>query len=257
MNGRTFAVNLDLGAVKQGIQKTMSFGQKIGNLIRQADKQYGFLAMLRGEPRPPAGGFDLKGEKALDWGWVCVNLPKSAERGMDIGCGESPIVPAMLALSYKEVVAIDLEFPLDRQLQGPRFVQGDFNQLSFPPNFDVVVACSAVEHIGLSGRYGSDEDVDGDLKATRKIRTLLSKDGLLVLTVPAGHDAVYKPWHRVYGTNRINRLIEGFHIVRSQGYVKEPWGPWRKTTLDKALEFPAISARYALAQMVLKVDGLS
>ena len=232
----------------------MNVGQNIGDLVRQADKRFGFLAWLHGEPRPPIGGFDIKGEKALDWGWVCVNLPSAADRAMDIGCGESPTVPAMLALGYKEVVAVDLQFPLDKQIKGPLFVQGDFNELSFEPGFDVVVACSTVEHIGLSGRYGSGEDEDGDLRALKKIRTLLNKDGLLILTVPAGKDAVYKPWHRVYGRGRMPQLLEGFQIVRSQGYVKEPWGPWRKSTLQEAIEYPSVPIRYALAQMILKVS---
>jgi SAM-dependent methyltransferase len=233
----------------------MGLSRSVGSLIKRLDKELGFLAALQGEPRPPRGGFDLKGEKALDWGWVCVNLPKSAERAMDVGCGESPTVAAMLSLGYREVVAIDLQFQLDKQLLGPHFIQGDFNQLCLKGDFDVVVACSSVEHIGLSGRYTSTEDAEGDLKALRKIKSLLSKDGLLILTVPAGRDAVYKPWHRVYGTKRIPQLIEGFRIVGSQGYAKQqPWGPWRRTTLEEALEFPATSARYALAQMVLKVN---
>jgi len=229
----------------------MTLGHRLGKTIKVIDKRFGVLAVLGGEPRPPAGGFDLKGEKALDWAWVCVNLPKSAKRGLDIGCGESPTVPAMLALGYEEVVAIDLQFPLDKQLSGPRFIQGDFNQLALTPGFDVIVACSAVEHIGLSGRYSSDEDVDGDLKALQKIRSLLSHDGILILTVPAGKDAVYKPWHRVYGRKRIGSLLSGFQIKSSAGFTKEPWGPWRRGTLEEALEFPATAARYGLAQLVL------
>ena len=233
----------------------MTLGHRIGKTIKVIDKRFGVLAVLAGEPRPPVGGFDLKGEKALDWGWVCVNLPKSARRGLDIGCGESPTVPAMLALGYEEVVAVDLQFPLDKQLSGPRFIQGDFNQLALDPGFDVIVACSAVEHIGLSGRYSSGEDVDGDLRAMEKIRLLLNKNGILILTIPAGKDAVYKPWHRVYGKKRIQDLLSGFRINKSTGYVKEPWGPWAKSSLEEALEFSATPARYALAQLVLTVEA--
>ena len=232
----------------------MRLMQSIGNAIRVADKQFGLVSILKGEPRPPVGGFDLKGEKTLDWGWVCVNLPKSGRRGLDIGCGESPTVPAMLALGYEEVVAVDLQFPLDKQLSGPRFIQGDFNQLALNPGFDVIVACSAIEHIGISGRYGSGEHADGDLRTMEKIKTLLRQDGILILTVPAGQDAVYRPWHRVYGKERIRSLLSGFQIKKSAGYVKEPWGPWRRGTLDEALEFPATAIRYALAQMVLAVE---
>lgn len=230
----------------------MGFRRNLVSTLRKADRQFGILTWLRGEPRPPAGGFDLRGEKMLDWGWVCVNLPGGAKRGLDIGCGESATVPAMLALGYEEVVAIDLEFPLDRQLCGVHFIQGDFNQIALEPGFDVIVACSAVEHIGLCGRYGAMEDEDGDLKAMRKIRTLLKDDGLLILTVPVGTDAIYKPWHRVYGKARMGLLLDGFQIIRSHGFVKEPWGPWQRTSLDVALSFPASAIRYALGQMVLK-----
>lgn len=232
----------------------MRFMRNIGKAVKLADKRFGLMSVLMGEPRPPAGGFDLKGEKALDWGWVCVNLPKSARRGLDIGCGESPTVPAMLALGYAEVVAVDLQFSLDKQLRGPHFIQGDFNQVSLKPDFDVIVACSAIEHIGLSGRYGSGEHTDGDLRTMQKIKMLLRQDGILILTVPAGEDAIYKPWHRVYGRKRMPSLLSGFQIKKSAGYVKEPWGPWRRGTLDEALDFPATEIRYALAQMVLTVE---
>jgi len=228
-------------------------GQKVGNLVRWADKRFGLVAWLVGEPRPLAGGFDVKGEKSLDWGWVCANLPRSADRALDVGCGESPVVPAMLTLGYKEVVGVDLQFPLDKHLKGPHFIQGDFNRLSLEPGFDVVVACSTIEHIGLSGRYESTEEIDGDLNAVRKIRSLLKKDGVFILTVPAGEDGVYKPWHRVYGRKRMGQLLEGFQVVKAQGYVKEPWGPWRKGGVEEAIEFPATAVRYALAQMVLRV----
>ncbi len=229
----------------------MGVGRALGRLLQKADRQFGLLAWLRGELRPPAGGFDLRGEKALDWGWVCVNLPPSPQRGLDVGCGESPTVPAMLALGY-EVTAVDLEYPLDRQLAGLNFVRGDFNKVLLEPGFDVVVACSTVEHIGLSGRYGSAEDTDGDVRAMSKIAALIKPEGVVILTVPVGKDAVFRPWHRVYGRQRIGSLLNGFQILKSQAYIKQPWGPWQATTLDAALDFAADQVRYALGQMVLR-----
>ena len=41
----------------------MAVGNAIGTLARQVDRRFGIRAWLRGEPRPPAGGFDLDGEK--------------------------------------------------------------------------------------------------------------------------------------------------------------------------------------------------
>ncbi len=220
-------------------------------MARTLDHKFGFLAMLSGEPRPPVGGFDLKGEKFLDWGFVCANLPPGPKRALEIGPGRSPIIPAMLALGY-DVSGIDLCADLSEQVAGFTFIKGDFTRATFNTQFDVIVACSTVEHIGLSGRYSSTEDADGDLKAMCKIATLLEPAGLLFLTVPVGTDAVYKPFHRVYGRQRLQRLIEGFEVIKSRFYVKEPWGPWRPANREAALGYPADIRRYALGEMLLR-----
>lgn len=230
----------------------MSFGRLLGTTIRTMDRQLGLLAWLKGEPCPPRGGFDLDGEKLLDWAWICVNLPPAPKRALDIGCGQSPVVPSMLALGY-DVVGVDLfDDGLSRTLPFS-FIQGDIVELSLDSPFDVIVACSTVEHIGLSGRYGSKEDEEGDLKTMRKIATLLRPGGWLFLTIPMGRDAVYKPWHRVYGKKRLGLLLEGFEVVKSRYFVKEPWGPWQPATREQALEFPATVQRYALGEMVMKL----
>ena len=54
----------------------MALGNAIGTVARRVDRRVGVRAWLRGDPRPPAGGFDLDGEKLLDWGWICANLPR-------------------------------------------------------------------------------------------------------------------------------------------------------------------------------------
>ena len=86
----------------------------------------------------------------------------------------------------------------------------------------------------------------------RKIAAILEPTGLLFLTVPMGRDAVYKPFHRVYGRQRLHRLIEGFEVIKSRFYVKEPWGPWRSANQEAALGYPADIRRYALGEMLLR-----
>src|SRR5437870_9916435 len=78
----------------------------LGNMARRLDKRFGIQALLAGEPRPPAGGFDVRGEKLLDWGFICGSLPRGPKRSLEIGSGHSPIIPAMLALGY-DVTAVD------------------------------------------------------------------------------------------------------------------------------------------------------
>jgi SAM-dependent methyltransferase len=228
----------------------MAIGSVLGKFARYADKRFGIRAWLKGDPRPPAGGFDLDGEKIIDHGWVCANLPRERKRALEVGCGSSPILPAMLALNY-EVVGVDLDATATSQLTGFSFVRGDFNDVDLSPGFDVVVACSAIEHFGLSGRYDSSEDESADLRAMRKIAALLNPGGIVLLTIPVGTDVVWRPWHRVYGKHRLGLLLDGFEVVRSRFLAKEPYGPWAEVAREAALAVPADLRRYALGELIL------
>lgn len=229
----------------------MALGSAIGTMARRVDRRLGVRAWLRGEPRPPAGGFDLDGEKLLDWGWICANLPREHKKALDVGCGESPVIPTMLAMGY-EVVGVDFADRLANLVAGFTLIRGDFNQVDLDSDFDVVVACSSIEHFGLSGRYGSPEDPSGDLKAVQRILSHMVPGGLLILTVPVGRDATHKPWHRVYGRERLPKLLQGFEIVDQRCLSKEPWGPWREVSQDVALDYPVDIKRYALGQWILR-----
>ncbi len=231
----------------------MRLGRSLGTLAKRLDNEFAIRAWLRGDPRPPRGGFDLDGEKIIDWGWICAHLPPGSKKALEIGCGESPVIPTMLARGY-HVVGLDFDPKIARQLSGLngfKFVQGDFNSANLKPGFDVIIACSAIEHFGLSGRYGSSEDSDGDLRAMQRIHSLLARTGIVMLTVPVGQDVVHRPWHRVYGSHRLPLLFSGFRTVQSRFLVKQPWGPWRETTENIALSQPPVLQRYALGEFIL------
>jgi hypothetical protein len=231
-------------------------GAKIGTLVRKLDKRFGVVAVLNGEPRPPRGGFDLEGEKLIDWGWICANLPAGPKRALEVGPGKSPIIPAMLAMGY-EVTAVDSSYDPRSVVDGFHFVHGDFNDLpcndfACDHKFEIIVVCSVVEHFGLAGRYNSKTDADADLKAMRRIHLLLETSGKLLLTIPVGRDAVHAPWHRVYGRERLPQLLEGFRVVKSRFLQKKPGGAWYDTAEENALDTPVDIRRYALGEMVLE-----
>jgi SAM-dependent methyltransferase len=234
--------------------KDMGLRGSMRNVARWTDRQVGVGAWLSGEPRPPRGGFDLEGEKLLDWGWICVNLPKGRMSGLEIGSGKSPIIPAMLALGYN-VTAVDISSSVSSIFSDITFVAQDFLQAGFERRYDVIVLCSVVEHIGLSGRYNSEEDPDGDLKAMRRVLDLLSDKGLLFLTIPVGKDVVYRPWHRVYGEDRLWRLVRGFSILQSRFLLKKPLGPWSIVSESEALSFGPDIRTYGLGQFILSKEG--
>ncbi|MGH7870244.1 MAG: class I SAM-dependent methyltransferase, partial [Candidatus Dormibacteraceae bacterium] len=176
------------------MEKKVKLGAKLGTVARSIERRFGVMAFLNGEPRPPRGGFDLRGEKLIDWGFICSNLPPGPKRALEIGPGESPIIPAMLSLGY-DVTAVDAWATPTSIIEGFRFVHSDFNKLSWDhQRFEVIVLCSVVEHIGLVGRYNSKEDPDGDLKVMQCVHDLLEPSGRVFLTIPVGCDVVHKPW---------------------------------------------------------------
>ena len=229
----------------------MSVGKLVRASLKSADRAIGLAAWLHGEPRPPRGGFDLDGEKLIDWGWICVNLPKGPKQALEIGSGRSPIIPAMLALGY-EVTSVDLSSDISGLFSNVTFHFGDFNELACSQGFDIIILCSVVEHIGLSGRYNSREEPDGDLRAMQKVLELLKPEGQLFLTIPVGKDVIQRPWHRVYGTQRLGRLLDGFSIVQSRYLVKKPWGPWHIADESTALSFGPDLQRYAMGEFILQ-----
>jgi len=228
----------------------MSLGSQLGTVVRKLDRRFGVIALLNGEPRPPRGGFDLEGEKLIDWGWICTHLPNGPKRALEIGPGKSPIIPAMLSLGY-EVTAVDTSTDPTSIVHGFRFVRGDVNDFDCDQTFDVIVVCSVMEHVGLVGRYNGRAEPDGDLKAMQRIRRLLEPSGIVLLTIPVGCDAVHQPWHRVYGRTRLPMLLQGFEVTQSRFCTKDPGGAWYSTTRDKALDTPVDIRRYALGEMVL------
>jgi hypothetical protein len=71
------------------------------NFLKEIDRWLGVRNRLRGLP---ASGFDIAGEKVLDWGWCLANLPSLFRlRVLDIGCCQLPIVPAAVAQTLKNV----------------------------------------------------------------------------------------------------------------------------------------------------------
>lgn len=229
----------------------MTTGQFVRRFVRSTVRDTGLGAWLHGEPKPPKGGFDLEGEKLIDWGWICANLPRAPKQALEIGSGKSPIIPAMLALGY-DVTAVDLSDDISDVFSGLKFHVGDFQEMACNRDFDVIVLCSVVEHIGLSGRYNSREEPDGDLRAMRRVVKLLKPEGQLFLTIPVGKDAVQRPWHRVYGPERLKSLLGGLSLVQSRYLVKKPWGAWRVTDEAEALSFGPDIQRYALGEFILR-----
>ena len=152
------------------------------------------------------------------------------------------------------VVAFDrLASTLDYVHPRVRHVQGDVLTHDFgDQRFDQILNCSSVEHVGLGGRYGSSDAPDGDLQAMATMRGLLSPGGRILLTIPVGRDMVCAPQHRIYGEDRLPRLIDGFAVDEQQFWLKTDAG-WRQCERAQALATEGSTSFYSLGLFVLSI----
>jgi hypothetical protein len=81
--------------------------------------------------------------------------------------------------------------------------------------------------------------MDGDLEAMQRLRRLLKPDGLMILTIPVGQDAVFEPVCRVYGKERLPRLLHGFSVAKEMYWVKDDMNRWVQSEREAALDFQA------------------
>jgi SAM-dependent methyltransferase len=211
---------------------------------------------LKGEADPAnrAGGIDLEGDRDIEWSWVSSRIPSGPGEALDFGPGGSHL-GLIAARKGLNVVAVDLQsVHWAYKHSGIRFLQGDILDIELPKeHFDVVLNCSTVEHVGLTGRYGViDLRPEGDIKAMERLRQFMKTDGLMLLTIPIGQDAVFAPFHRVYGPVRLPRLLKGFFVEAEEYWVKDAQNKWVLTDKEQALARKPLEKLYGLGCLLLR-----
>ncbi len=139
---------------------------------------------------------NLLGDRDIEWSWVASQMPKGSGEALDFGPGGEFI----RACRRRGRVQRDGSRPAANcmAVSSPphlHFTQGDILKLQLPEShFDLIINCSVIEHVGLAGRYGVTEDLlDGDLDAMERLKMLLKPEGIMLLTIPVGKDAVFPP----------------------------------------------------------------
>lgn len=202
---------------------------------------YGPLRKLKHAVTRPPVTCNLWGDRDVEYSFIAAYMPTGPGHVLDFGSGAS-YMSLLAALRGYEVTALDLE-PQTFPWRHPavRFIQGDLLRLELPRNyFDLVINCSTVEHVGLAGRYSVTESrPDGDLEAMSVLRELMKPGALMLLTLPVGRDAIFPPLCRVYGWERLARLLSGFAIEREIFWVKAAANQWVECARDTALAFEA------------------
>ena len=208
------------------------------------------IRWVRGMDRPKTP--NLLGDRDIEWSWTASQMPCGPGEALDFGTGGSHLGLIAAQRGFK-VTAVDLG-NVEWHYAHPelRFIRGDIVRLPLPTeHFDLVINCSTVEHVGLTGRYGVTEDrPDGDLEAMGRLREMIKAGGVMLLTIPVGQDAVFAPMCRVYGAKRLPRLLEGYTVDAETYWVKDGANRWVLCEKQTALSFKASAGSWNALQNV-------
>lgn len=231
---------------------TLSLPDWLHNILRSAKRS------LAPSTSP---AINLTGDRDIEYSFIASRLPQGPGEALDFGSAFANLSLHAIQRGWN-VTGVDLlSYPIYWRHPNFRFVMGDFLKLEFSPaSFDLILNCSAVEHVGLPGRYDVETpESDGDIAAMKKMLTLLKPGGLMLLTLPAGRDTVIAPLHRVYGAIRLPKLLQGFEVVEQLFWAKNSENCWLPADRGAALAFVPTSNRadpascsYALACFILK-----
>lgn len=199
-------------------------------------------------PRP-----NLIGDRDVEHSWVLSHLGTGPGKVLDFGCGNS-LLSFVAARRGYDVTAIDLQ-PVRWPYVLPNmcFIKCDILESSFTrSSFDIIINCSSIEHVGLPGRYGSRNNPEGDIIAMALMYELLQPSGVMLLTIPVGRDAVFYSLHRVYGRERLPRLLDRWVIEKKEYWVKDGENRWVAVEESAALDREPTKLCYGLGCFVLR-----
>lgn len=210
------------------------------------------IKVYRKLTQPPTP--NLEADRDIEYSWVSANIPPGPGEALDFGCGSGWMGLLAVRKGYK-VMAVDLQ-PVEWLYRHPAlcFVQGDIFELNFSGGeFDLIINCSTIEHIGLSERYGIKESrFDADIEAMALLKKLLKPSKIMILTIPVGQDRVFYPLHRVYGKKRLPRLLSGWKVLEKEYWVKDDFNRWIEMEESESLNKEPKAHCYGLGLFVLQ-----
>lgn len=207
--------------------------------------------------------YSMKGDRGVEYPFATDHTPAPFGKGrlLDVGPGERAKLGTWAKKQGWEVTAVDPFCKVD--IPGIRWLQADITDVDFASGyFDCIYCVSTLEHIGIPGRYGVKAFTeDLDMTALCRMHKWLSKDGLLILTVPVGHGQVLAPFHRIYDEDRLLALTAGLYQFSVCQFWNKQDGidSYRLCTADEAYSTKAtLEPRhyYAIGGFVLKKEAM-
>lgn len=222
----------------------------IGSILKRLKPLFTRIYRKFAIPNPP----NLLGDRDIEHSWIAANIPDGSGKAIDFGSGPT-WMGLLAARKGYSVLSIDLtDVEWFYQHNNLNFSKINIFDVPYESNsLQLVINCSTIEHVGLKGRYNTKEEQgDGDIDAMKFLGDLLSPGGLMLMTVPVGQDTVYHPFHRIYGSSRLPRLIEGWEIIKEEYWSKDTNNIWIKGAKNEILDSPTKRHYYNLGLFVLK-----
>ncbi len=157
---------------------------------------------------------------------------------LDFGCTNSWL-PISLASMGHDVFGVDLR---DYPFEHPNLVFKKQNILTLDETgFDVIIAVSSLEHVGLKA-YGAEYEPEALDKIISKLYGLLAAKGKLILTVPVG-DSFEDDFMRSFAAEEIENLIaaHSFSLEKSCYFQRINYNQWLPCAREK---IGAVSNRF-------------
>lgn len=158
-----------------------------------------------------------------------IEIDGSGRKILDFGCSKSLLVLQFASQGYKTIGVDFRPYPI----KYPNFKFYQMNVLNLPEkNFDIIVALSVVEHIGL-GAYNKNNKNTKLEDVINKLYNMLKLHGKLILTFPMGISYTGNFLHCFTYEEAWEKLLSKFTIQRERFYLREGRLYWRPCRLDE------------------------
>ena len=158
-----------------------------------------------------------------------VEINGRGRKILDFGCSKSLLVLQFASQGYKTIGVDFRPYPI----KYPNFKFYQMNVLDLPEkDFDIIVALSVVEHIGLSTYNENNKNTKLD-DVMNQLYKMLKQNGKIILTFPMGISYTGKFLHCFTYAEAKEKLLSKFKAQSEQFFLREGRLYWRPCTLDE------------------------